>query len=285
MRSSWAVKASTIWTVKKFAGLRSYEGQTLKGELRGNIYYFAGEDGDWDKIEPVFEQPEVTLPTPRKANYSFGGWYYDSRFTQFAGYGGDKVLPVKSTYLYARWVELNLESQTDMEVYNGTGAVDLRWSQEDPREKVYQIYRSGDGVDWQQVFDDDAIYIETPEETIYRSDAFGSVYEAPYDGFYHLEAHGAQGQGYDVSRGGYGGKAEGFFYLEEGEKLFFYSKVQSESGESSGTSTYGCGGEFAAVESDRQGLLLLAGGGGGAGPGVDGGDGGAEPVNDTAKTA
>lgn len=281
--SNGAGSIPKINTVRKFVDWRPYNGQVLKGRLRENTYYFSGEDGDWDRIEPVFEQPEVTLPAPNKENYSFGGWYYDREFTQFAGYGGDKVVPEKDTYLYARWVELKLESQIDPEVYGGTGAVDLRWSQEDSRTKIYQLYQSGDGRDWQQVFCGDDCWIEAPVEIIYRSDDFESVYEVPVDGFYHLEAYGERGQDYGDSRGGYGGKTEGFFYLKKGEKLYFYSQVQQENSANNGGVIYGNGGQFAAVESDRQGLLLLAGGGGGAGPGADGGAGGVnvslEPIS------
>lgn len=45
----------------------------------------------------------VTLPTPTRSGYTFGGWYRESACTNKVGNGGASYTPTASTTLYAKW--------------------------------------------------------------------------------------------------------------------------------------------------------------------------------------
>ena len=46
---------------------------------------------------------QITLPTPTKTGYTFGGWYKESALTNLAGAGGAKYAPTANQTLYAKW--------------------------------------------------------------------------------------------------------------------------------------------------------------------------------------
>ena len=50
----------------------------------------------------------VTLPTPTKTGYDFGGWYTDSALTTSAGAAGASFKPTTNVMLYAKWTEASL---------------------------------------------------------------------------------------------------------------------------------------------------------------------------------
>lgn len=244
------------------------------GKLKGNVYSFYVEDGNTDRICATYERVPVTLPKPVKKNYSFGGWYYDSGYTRYAGGAGTQLLPTQDMTLYAQWVELELTAVDNYQENEGKGAVDLSWRQPDSKEKLYKLYQSEDGENWQQVFVSDMI----GEEPTYSGqwDFSGERCEitVPYTGYYSIKAYGAQGGGYGAHQGGLGGLVSGNFWLKEGETLAI--KVGGQDGYNGGGTSqdYGTGGGYTLVSSSNSGVLLVAGGGGGAGEYDDGDPGG-----------
>lgn len=110
-------------------------------------------------------------------------------------------------------------------------------------------------------------------------------YTIPEDGYYKLEAYGAQGSSYDDYAGGKGGYTHGVYYFTQG------TKIQIEVGGSGGVGGYNGGGastQYTAgggatdfrVSTER---IMIAGGGGGASPIGNGGDGGTTTPGTTTK--
>lgn len=244
------------------------------GKLRENCYQFCATDGHTDRIVAVYEPDAILLPEPRKDNYSFGGWYYDEQYTSPAGAAGTEFVPVRNVTLYAQWVELVLTATDNHAANEGKGAVDLSWMQPDGQDKMYKLYQSADGEQWEQIYSAAAIGSEGGfcEEYGPRNSEY--TLRIPYSGFYFIEACGAQGSGYGAYKGGLGGTAAGRFWLRQGEKLSV--GVGSQEGHHGGGDgeLYGNGGGYSSVESNLRGMLLIAGGGGGAGLFDDGGPGG-----------
>ena len=248
---------------QRFAGWR----KTLPfmGRLKGNVYSFYVEDGNTDCICATYERIPVTLPQPVKQNYSFGGWYYDSGYTKYAGGAGTQLIPAQDMTLYAQWVELELTALDNYQENEGKGAVDLSWQQPDSKEKFYKLYQSGDGENWQQVFLSDMIGKKPSYSGQWAFSGGRCEITVPYTGCYSIKAYGAQGGGYGNHQGGLGGLVSGNFWLKEGETLAI--KVGGQNGYNGGgpSQTYGDGGGYTLVSSSNSGVLLVAGGGGGAG--------------------
>lgn len=61
----------------------------------------------------------ITLPSTTKANYAFGGWYYDEALTNKAGDPGDTVTVSETMMLYAKWDCLH--ATFNSEVYEEPG--------------------------------------------------------------------------------------------------------------------------------------------------------------------
>ena len=59
-----------------------------------------------------WNEPSVTLPTPTKTGYTFGGWYSNSSLTTKVGNGGDKYIPSATGTLYAKWTINNPATPT-----------------------------------------------------------------------------------------------------------------------------------------------------------------------------
>ncbi|MDE7252101.1 MAG: InlB B-repeat-containing protein [Acetatifactor sp.] len=257
---------------QRFAGWR----KTLPfmGRLKGNVYSFYVEDGNTDCICATYERIPVTLPQPVKQNYSFGGWYYDSGYTKYAGGAGTQLIPAQDMTLYAQWVELELTALDNYQENEGKGAVDLSWQQPDSKEKFYKLYQSGDGENWQQVFLSDMIGKKPSYSGQWAFSGGRCEITVPYTGCYSIKAYGAQGGGYGNHQGGLGGLVSGNFWLKEGETLAI--KVGGQNGYNGGgpSQTYGDGGGYTLVSSSNSGVLLVAGGGGGAGAYDDGDPGG-----------
>ena len=87
-------------------------------------------------ITASYNTSAVTLPTPTKAGYTFGGWYKESSCTTKVGDGGASYTPTGNITLYAKWiankykVTLNNQSATTAGTtaywykYNTTTTVD-----------------------------------------------------------------------------------------------------------------------------------------------------------------
>ncbi len=67
-------------------------GTGLSSTAGGTVNFYA----DWIPAS-------VTLPTPAKTGYKFGGWYTDATLTTKAGDAGDSYTPEANITLYAKW--------------------------------------------------------------------------------------------------------------------------------------------------------------------------------------
>lgn len=236
----------------------------FQGRVKDNYYYFNVPDGNVDTIKAGYALDPIILPTPEKDNSSFGGWYYDPKFEQPAGGGGDTLIPDKDMTLYAQWVELTLYAEDDYLSNGGKGAVDLSWSQPDGQGKNYLIYQSRDGDNW--------ICINAAEDTgkgrsVNISASYsGTVktYTVPYTGLYTLTADGAQGGNYVSHKGGLGGHVSGEFWLQAGEIITY--NIGGQNGYNGGGlgDIFANGGGSTIVSTNLKGTVLVAGGGGSA---------------------
>lgn len=249
--------------------------QPAQGILQGETYRYLGEDGGTDRVFAVYQEEGIRLPSPVKQGYSFGGWYRDPECRVQAGKGGDLFVPSEDVTLYACWVDLVLDAQVNLSAHSGRGAVDLQWSQQDGKNKVYLLFQKREDGEFARIYD-----AENGTES-YAASEFGysgkeEIYRIPAAGLYELRAFGAQGQAYDVYEGGMGGGAAGTFYLEKGDRLTIRVGGQEGYGEGGDGQEYGKGGGRTEIVSEKLGTLLIAGGGGGASPGGNGGAGGLE---------
>ncbi len=266
--------------------------EPFKGRLvNGDTYRYMAPDGSVDRLTASYGPDAITLPETTRANYSFGGWYYDADFKRPAGGVGDTIIPSEDMTLYAQWVNLILYSKDNYVDNDLKGAVDLWWEQPDDKNKSYKLYQSLDGEDWYQIdsaYDEEELPNVTEEFTF---TGYDKTYTVPYTGLYTLTAAGAQGGNYedvstgDVHTGGLGGSVTGEFWLNKGDVITYSIGGQNgfkdggaarEQETESGNllEAYGNGGGATRITSKEYGLLLVAGGGGGAtilGNGYEGG--------------
>lgn len=246
----------------------------FRGQIDGGSYIFPAADGHTDTVKAVYQPDPITLPFTSREGWSFGGWYYDTKFTQPAGAPGDRIIPSASLTLYAHWVTLQLQSTDNYRANKGKGAVDLTWSQADQKDKSYLLFQKRENGAWIRVNTADdisnAAKVNKKEEYAGKEKTF----LIPYTGLYTITAKGAQGQNYESNSGGYGGSVTGTFWLQQGEKLTYFVGGQNGVNGGGSATDYGNGGGKTSVVSDRKGILLIAGGGGGASPAGNGGAGG-----------
>lgn len=251
----------------------------FQGQMNGNTYQYLGDNGTKDVITAIYAPQSIILPDASKLGQAFGGWYYDPQCTRIAGAAGDSYLPREDITLYAGWVELQLQSQDNYSANQGKGAVNLSWSQQDNIGKSYKLYQQREGQEWQQISSAADIGAGCNISRSFHYTGTQGRYQVPYAGFYQLTLTGAQGGSYGSHQGGKGGLAQGTFYLSEGEILSFELGGQNGYHGGGGATAYGVGGGYSQLSSDRQGMLLIAGGGGGATEGQDGMPGGSAQKN------
>ena len=244
------------------------------GRFDGKCYSFLASDGGEDTLTAFYEPNGIVLPDIRKEGFSFGGWYYDSDFSQPAGGVGDILIPTSDVTLYAQWVDLILYAEDNYSDNEGKGAVDLSWSQQDGSGKVYLVYQSRDGREWTKINEADDISNSHSVDITFGCTGKQQTYTVPFTGIYTLVANGAQGNHYEEYYGGEGGSVTARFWLRQGEILTF--TVGGQDGYLNGGKAmlYGNGGGSTIVSSDQKGVLLIAGGGGGASIMGNGGAGG-----------
>lgn len=250
-----------------------------------NIYTFLGKDKAVDTLTAMYVQDEITLPMPSKENYSFGGWYKDAGYTEYVGRAGDKYQPSSDITLYAHWVSLALTAVNNYTVFNGTGAVDLSWTQPDNTDKVYSIYQKSKG-DWENIGKVISDEDDTKVENIGKYKSSVQTYKIPKDGVYSITAYGANGANYVKGstsfNGGKGGLVTMKVWLNKDETLTYYTggKNGYHNGGPKESGGYTNGGGYTEViltsknKERNNTILLIAGGGGGASPVGNGGDGG-----------
>jgi hypothetical protein len=246
------------------------------GRLTGEHYVFGGKDGDVDLVKAWYRQEEILLPKATKENATFSGWYLDPECTEPVGSAGEPYIPNGDKVLYAGWSNLRLYAKNNEQAYNGTGAVDLSWSQDNAEGRVYKLYQSTDGVTYREIWDAQSSVSNPLPQYAFGLDEYERTLTVPSSGFYRLSAYGAQGGDFDQYSGGSGAGVSGKFYLKAGEILTI--RVGGKNGYNGGGSAqiYGNGGGYTIVSSNLKGTLLIAGGGGGATQKGDGGSGGAE---------
>ncbi len=253
------------------------KGSPFLGRMRGLKYAFTAPDGNVDTVTANWVQGSITLPTPGKPGFSFGGWFEDPEGKKPVGMGGDPYTPSGDTTLYAKWVDMVLYSTTDLTVDNGKGGVDLTWVQPDTLDKTYKIYQSRDNDTFYQISAATRDATEAAELDISYTAEGVKSYTVKSSGYYTIEADGASGRDFGSYKGGKGGKVTATFYLTKGDTLSI--TVGKQGGGGSGSSEGGAGGGMSVVKSAGKGILLIAGGGGGALTCADGGDGGAVSLN------
>ena len=259
--------------------------------VNGNIYRYAAPDGNVDRLTASYAPDAITLPGTTRANYSFGGWYYDAEFKRPAGGVGDTIIPNEDLTLYAQWVNLTLYSKDNYVDNDLKGAVDLWWEQPDDKNKAYKLYQSLDSEDWYQIdsaYDKEELPNVTEE---FSFTGYNKTYTVPYTGLYTITAAGAQGGDYedvstgDIHNGGLGGSVTGEFWLNKGDVITYSvggqngfkdggAAVEQETTGGNILEAYGNGGGATRITSKEYGLLLVAGGGGGATIMGDGHEGG-----------
>ncbi len=246
-----------------------------------NTYGFLAPDGHIDRLKVVWEEGSVVLPVPMKDSYAFGGWYMDTAGKHLAGAGGDLFTPSGDITLYAKWVDLSLNSVVNYSANEGRGAVDLTWEWgENPgaNKYTYMIYQRKPGESFIALpAGEDREKTTVVKETFTYDKSVGRIYTVPYSGIYVLTAAGASG-GSNAEcggkSGGKGGEVRQRIWLNEGDVLT-YTCGGSDGFNGGGMGTvYGNGGGYTVVTSREKGILMIAGGGGGATQGRAGGDGG-----------
>ncbi|MBR4606509.1 MAG: InlB B-repeat-containing protein [Lachnospiraceae bacterium] len=256
----------------------------FKGKMKENTYYFIAPNANVDTLTALYENLPITLPTPVREGYSFGGWYEDEDcISHPVGFGGDQYLATSSVTLHAKWSKLVLWSYDNYTANGRKGAADLKWEQNDSYVKSYKLYKSDDeAVTWTQIEGAGGGGVSSVSKT-YEYNGANRTYSIPSTGFYEFTVYGAQGGNYvdaDPSKnktGGLGGGVTAKFYLKKGDVITVTVGGQNGygGGGSASTSSYGKGGGATTVTSANEGLLIVAGGGGGATEYVNGEPGGA----------
>lgn len=276
---------SSIVEKKIFSGW-SYD-NTFAGKLEGNIYTFlrTTQSGK-DVVTAQYTNRAYTLPKVMEsdpANHKFVGWYYDSRYTTFAGKAGDQITISSDTTLYAAYSSLWLNATNNYSANNGKGAVNLTWGQNDTERKSYEIFQTANAdvakkttdtqlaSEWTKITSSAGNSSSVPNAaTTFNKVGESQTIRVAYAGIYHIYAYGASGSNYGSYTGGKGGYVGGDVYLEKDEVLTIVNGgagtgVNSGGYNGGGTgSTFGNGGGMTTVTSDKKGLLFVAGGGGAA---------------------
>lgn len=260
-----------------------------EGDFKGvwssktHTYGFLAPDGHTDRLKVVWGNGSVVLPVPVRDGYAFGGWYMDTAGKHLAGTGGNLFTPSGDITLYAKWVDLSLDSIVNYSANDGRGAVDLTWKWgENPgaNQYAYMIYQRKPGESFVALPAGEGRGDTTlVQETFVYDKSEGSTYTVPYSGIYVLTAAGAAGGSNaecGEKNGGKGGGVRERIWLNEGDVLTYTCGGSDGTSGGGRSETYGCGGGYTVVTSREKGILMIAGGGGGATPGRDGGDGGYE---------
>ena len=248
----------------------------MKGEIENNIYTYRGKNDQVDRATAIYSYNVILLPDCTKAGYSFGGWYFQPGGENPAGAAGDYLLVTEDTTLYAKWVDLRLESEINTIANGGKGAVDLAWNQKDNIEKNYLLYQKEKDGDWKEIYsaEDIAVGKQTYQQFTY-SGKEGS-YVIPYGGYYKVTLYGAQGGNSSGYFGGKGGMVSVDIYFEAGEVIRYTLGGQNGYNGGGQATRYGNGGGYSILSTDERGIIIIAGGGGGATSLQDGKPGGSK---------
>lgn len=238
--------------------------QPFWGRFQNGVYYFTAADGKEDILNACYEPDAVTLPEAVLEGKSFGGWYYDPELKHPAGEAGDFLVFYQDTTVYAKWVDLRLWAQSNYGANEGKGAVDLKWSQPDQKDKIYMMYQSRDGENYTRINSAEDIGSDREVSEIYEYTQSEGTYTIPYNGFYTLMAEGAAGGDYGEYSGGRGGRVSAKVWLENGEIVTYFAGGKDGGNGGGMGSDFAGGGGRSIISTDKKGVILIAGGGGGA---------------------
>lgn len=200
----------------------------LPWEAGGCTYHYLGDHGTEDKVTALYAMQSIVLPQAEKTGESFGGWYYDPECTRPAGAAGDSFTPKEDLTLYAGWVELRLQAQDNYSANQGKGAVNLSWSQQDNRGKIYKLYQQREGEAWQQISSAEDIGAGVSvSRSIAYSGGQGS-YRVPYTGFYRFTLTGAQGGNFGSFQGGRAVRRRALFTCPKGNCYTMIWEVKTD---------------------------------------------------------
>lgn len=236
----------------------------MKGEFENNIYIYKGKNAETDRATAIYSYKTIVLPECTKPGYSFGGWYLKENGENPVGMAGDTFLASEDVTLYAKWVELRLDSEINSIANNGKGAVDLSWSQKDNLKKNYRLYQKEINGDWTEIYsaDDIAVGKQLHQKILFSGKE--GTFVVPYGGHYQVTLYGAQGGNTTTHSGGKGGMVTAYIYFEAGEILQY--NIGGQSGYNGGgqATRYANGGGYSILSTKESGIIMIAGGGGGA---------------------
>jgi len=81
-----------------------------------SVSNFTADDGGTVNLFAYWTKNSITLPTPTRTGYTFGGWYSDAELSTSIGAAGDSYTPSADITLYAKWT-----AHTYAVRFNGNG--------------------------------------------------------------------------------------------------------------------------------------------------------------------
>ncbi len=114
--SADAVAAFNGWATSE-TGNKEYDDQQSVNNLTTT-------NGGTVNLYAKWTNGSVTLPTPTKTGYTFGGWYSDSDLNTQVGNGGGSYTPTEPLNLYAKWTA-NKYTVTLNQNYDGGGSEEV----------------------------------------------------------------------------------------------------------------------------------------------------------------
>lgn len=122
----------------------------FRGQIDGASYIFPATDGHTDTVKAVYQPDPITLPATSREGWSFGGWYYDTKFTQPAGAWGQDH-PLRLIDIVCSLGDIAVAIDGQLQSQQGKGAVDLTWSQADQKDKSYLLFQKRENGAWIRV--------------------------------------------------------------------------------------------------------------------------------------
>ena len=90
-----------------FAGWATSASGSVAYANQASVTNLSSTNGATVNLYAKWTSSSVTLPTPTRVGYTFGGWYSDSTLTTSVGAGGASYTPTANINLYAKWTASN----------------------------------------------------------------------------------------------------------------------------------------------------------------------------------
>ena len=114
-----------------FNGWAESAGGTVAYTNKKSVSNLANTNGATKTLYANWTDASVTLPTPSRTGYTFGGWYSDSGLNTSVGAAGASYTPSTNVDLYAKWTPINYTV-----AFNGNGHTDGEMS---PQQFTYDV--------------------------------------------------------------------------------------------------------------------------------------------------